>query len=305
MLRPGDLLIDDSNWQAHMEATVDGEKKGKGAIPRPYDLHPVGSYRAAPPAQITLIPRNEWPDRIREKVANKSQLSDIRRNALDGKPIPSLDQNGKGYCWYHSVTMCNIMKRAQQGQPYVRLSAFMGACLIKNYKDEGGWAALALDFMEKNGTPSVEFWPEKSMSRSNDTPAMRENAKLHIVTGSWADLAAAQYDRNLSFDQSMTCLLSNDPNAEDFNWWGHSVCILDAVLMPAALRLHLMGATPDFASLDLHNEQDMQVMAEAFGKRGINSWTDSWGNLGEFVLSGKKMMSDGAVSLTSSMPSVT
>lgn len=303
MLRPGDLVIDDTNAHEHHEAVVDGEPKGKGLIPRNYDTHPVGFYAAAPPAQIKLIPRDEYVERIRDKVANKSQTSDIRRTYLDGKPIPSLDQNGQGFCWNYDVTMCNMLTRAKQGQPYVRLSGHANACLIKHYKDEGGWAALALDFMEQNGCPSVEFWKEKSMSKSNDTPAMRENALLHKVTGSWADLHAAVYDRNLSDDQACTLLLSNELVGADWNDWGHSTCMMDLVLMPAAVAMYATNSLPNIGSLDLNDPKDLEVFTALFGKRGLNSWTDGWGNLGEFVRSGKKGIMDGGVALISSLPS--
>ncbi len=113
--------------------------------------------------------------------------------------------------------------------PYVRLSAHAGACIIKNFRDQGGWGAQGLDRLRSHGQPSVEFWPEKSMNRQYDKPETWENAALHKVVEGFIDLDEPQYDRRLSFQQVLTCLLRNIPVIGDYSWWGHSVCLLDAV----------------------------------------------------------------------------
>ena len=285
-LRPTDYIIDDNT----PDAPPSGH--GKGLIPRDYSVHPVGCYGAAPPMDIPLIPRNEWADRIKSMVATKSAVSNIRRTAgPNGGPIPSLDQNGQGYCWAYSFAMCAMLSRAIMNQPYVRLSAHMLACVIKNYRDEGGWCGLSLQKAEEIGIATVKTWPEKSMSRSNDNATMRAEALLYKPTESWADMAASVYDRNFTEDQAMTLLMSRVPIQGDFNHWGHSVCLMDPVLLN---ETRAMLAT-DFGSLDLNKEKDYAVFAAAFGKRGINSWTDGWGDLGEFVLTGSKARLDGGV----------
>src|SRR6185436_5678344 len=94
--------------------------------------HPVGAF--APPANIKLIPRTEWPDRIAQMEATKSRLSDIWMRGDNGNPIPALDQNDPkymqtrhprwGYCWFYGSTGATMILRAKAMQPYVRLSAF-------------------------------------------------------------------------------------------------------------------------------------------------------------------------------------
>jgi hypothetical protein len=166
----------------------------------------------------------------------------------------------------HSGCSAALLIRARDNQPYVDLSAYMGACIIKNYRDEGGWGAQGLDWLVQNGLPSSEFWPQRSVSRSNDTPAMRENAKLHRVAEAWNDLSLPQYSRNLTFDQVMTCLLCRIPVIVDFNWWSHSVCAADPV----------------------------EVEPGSFGIRIWNSWGDSWSDAGMGILRGSKAIPDGA-----------
>lgn len=172
-----------------------------------------------------------------------------------------------GNCWAYSTGACIMMLRAVMNQPYVRLSPHAVACKIKGFRDEGGWGALSMEFAVKNGYPSDKFWPQKSMSSRYDTLATWGNAEKHKVLEGYWDLDARVYDRNLTFDQVMTCLLMRIPVVGDYNWWGHSVCLLDPV----------------------------EVEPGSFGVRIINSWTDSWGNLGEAVLQANKAIPDGAV----------
>jgi hypothetical protein len=273
----GELCIHDGNYRQHFAPLINGEWKSHGLVPRDYALYPRGCYASIQAVDVPLIPRSEWSARIKEMEATKSRLSDLR--ATEGPSsglIPSLDQNGKGYCWAHSGVSATLMLRAVMNEPYVSLSAYAVACTIKSYRDEGGWGAQGVDFLASRGVPSDQFWPQRSMSPSNDKPATWENAALHKVTGQWADLAAQEYDRKLSFDQVMSLLLARVPVVVDYNWWSHSVCAIDPV----------------------------EVSAGSFGVRILNSWGDSWSDRGMGVLEGNKAIPDGAVAPLITLPSV-
>lgn len=240
---------------------VDHEVKGHGLVPRDYRVHPREMF--APPSELNLIPRSDWSARLKAQAQDGARLSDVRGQ------IPSLDQDGKGYCWAHSTTSCVMLLRAAANMPYVRMSAFAIACKVKNFRDEGGWCGLSAKFWREQGCPSVALWPEKSMERGNDNAQTWANAALHKVTEDWVDLARDVYDQNLTFDQVASCLLSGVPCAVDFNWWLHSVCGMDLV----------------------------EVEAGSFGIRIWNSWADSWEERGTSVLRGQKAVPDGAVAL--------
>lgn len=242
-----------------------------GYVERDYKLYPEEMFAA--PSEMPLIPRSEWSDRIKEQVQTLSRLSDIRNRADDGNPFPSLDQNANdgtprwGYCWNHSTVHTAMVIRAVNNAPYVPLSAFAAAAIIKDYKNEGGWCGLSAKFAREIGIPSQKYWPQKQVKRSLDTPEMRANAAMHRITEDWVDLTRAVYDQRLTFDQVATCLLTGVPCAVDFNWWGHSVCALDLV----------------------------EVEAGSFGIRILNSWSDSWGENGTGILRGSKAVPDGAI----------
>lgn len=232
----------------------DGYKSG--LVERDYQQNPVG-YNSKP-FTLPLIPEREWQSRLDRQKTLKSQLSDFRRRGNFGGIIPSTDQNGKGYCWAHSTISAMMLLRAVQNEPYVELSAYAVACIIKNYRDQGGWGSQSLEFVAQHGCPSAEFWPQRSMSRANDNPAMRANALKHRVS-EWMDLQP----RNKA--QLVTCLLLGIPVVSDFNWWGHSVCSMDIVSL------------------------------NPFRTKIWNSWGDRWGDNGEGILEGNRAIPDGMI----------
>lgn len=273
-------IIDDANYEDYQLAPViDGELRSKGMDATLWQQRDaVQSYSAIKPFGIELFPRSEWSQRIKQMEDSRMRLSDIRLIANHGRPIPSTDQNGKGYCWAHSPVSAAMISRAVEGQPYVRLSAYSIACKIKGFRDQGGWNPEAAQFLYEHGVASVETWPEKSMNRGNDNANTWAEASLYRCTEGFWDIRQSKYDRNLTFDQLMTCLLLNIPCPCDFSWWGHSVCALDPVEVN-----------------DGYPVNDVR----RWGVRIWNSWGDNWGALGMGVLAGNKAVPDGATAIKS------
>ena len=254
-----EIIINDAN--AHLFTRPGSDAyPGYGLIPRNYETHPVGYLGAlAMPFDLPLIPESEWQSRLDAQKAAKAQLSDIRNRGMGGKPIPSRDQDGYGYCWAHSSVSACLIVRARDNQPYADLSAFAVAAIIKNYRDQGGWGAESLEWIAQNGVPTSTTWPQQSMSRSNDNPTMRADAARHKIT-EWMDL-----DPSNVKPQMVTCLLSNIPVVVDYPWWSHSVCAIDLVsISPFQIRIW-------------------------------NSWGDSWSDNGTGILEGRKAIPDGAI----------
>ena len=216
---PQSILINDSNAHLH-QAPPPGY--AKGLIPRDFSKQPFGSLLFAVPFNLKLIPQSEWADRIAARKAAKAQLTDVRNTGMYGQPIPARDQNGRGYCWAHSGVSAHLVARAVANEPYADLSAYAVACIIKNYRDEGGNGIDGVEFQAQRGCPTAQYWPQQSMSSANDNANTWANAALHKYI-SWMELDPSQM-----LDQFVTCLLSDIPVVSDFNWWSHSVCTLDA-----------------------------------------------------------------------------
>lgn len=267
------IINDETPTSVYMpgQVRVADKPKGHGLVPRDYALHPVGYMGPlCPPmagVDMPLIPESDWHEIIKEQKATKSRLSDIRRNMHGpGKPMKSLDQGSSNFCWTHSGTGAVMMLNAVANRPHVRLSAFAVACVLTGFKNDGGWGAWGLEKMILSGIPDITVWPERSMARANDNPATWANAAQNKVTESWMDLEPPVYNRTLSRLQVATCLLNRIPVIGDFNFWRHSVVLLDWE----------------------------EIEPGSFGPRGLNSWSDEWGDLGEFLLQGSKSNADGA-----------
>lgn len=280
MIRDTDLVIGDDNFEELCLGPVVGTSgMGRGLVPRDYSAHPVGSPDGAIELRkvndVPMIPMEEWPERIRELEATKSCVSHFRDIGGDnGGPIPSLNQLQSNYCWAHSATGLVMLNRAVAGMRYRRLSAFAIACKIKNYRNEGGWGALAMEYIVKHGVPDVEHWKESSWDRSNDTDYTWQNAKLYqVVEGFW-DLEASVYDRTFSIQQQGSLMLQRVPIILDLNHWRHSVDGMD-----------LVDAYPNRSARD----------PSRYGTRIWNSWGDVWGVRGTAVLKDGKNWADGSV----------
>lgn len=264
------IVIDDSNWQEHVDPIVNGTRVMRGLRPRNRFLQPFGTLQYAAPFDMPLIPRNEWVSRLRDLQAMRATLKDMRETGgPDGGLIPARDQGRAGYCWCHSTVSAMLLMRAMANMPYVDLSPYAIGCIIKNYRNQGGWGGESVQFATTRGCPTSQFWPQQSWSRSNDNPATWENAKLHLVT-EWMELDtnSPQY-----IDQFVTCLLLGFPLVSDFNWWGHSV-----------------------ATMSLEQIDPADVVGSLITWI-LNSWGDSWSEKGAGQLKGRKAIPDDAIAL--------
>lgn len=249
IVKPLSTLITAANVHLYKRGGV-YEGQGYGCVPRDMQQCPLGYLgRIAEPFNMPLFDESEIEDRIRQQEKDQSSLEHIsERSGPNGGPIPSLDQNGQGFCWFYSTTMAVMLVRAAMGLPYKRLSGH-AACLVTGYQDHGWWCTKSLEFASQKGIPSVETWQEKSMAKSNETSAMWADAASNIVT-EWWDVDAS--DRNTLRRIQATLLLSNVPMMGDRNRWSHST-----------VDVRLTGWKP-------------------FRVRGRNSWTDNWGKRGWF-----------------------
>lgn len=256
---PGELVISDDNFLQFTDPEANAAR-GFGLQPRDYRADPFGSHAVAEPYNLNEIPQDQWSARIKADEQARSRLSDIWAVADNGKPGQVLDQGQSNFCWAHSTTHANMFLRARMGEPYIPLSAFAVACIIKGYRNEGGWCQQSLEFFADKGCPSQQYWPQGSMSSSNDNSLTWANAVLHKTT-KWFDVPS----RNFGIVASL--LLRKIPVVLDLNWWGHSVCAIDLV----------------------------EITPNKFGVRIINSWGKQWGEGGFGILTESRGTPDNSV----------
>lgn len=302
MLRPGELLIHAGTPRSVTHAPViDGVLRSRGAVPRDYSVQPREMFDS--PDQMVVFPQAEWAERIADKIGHKSQNSDIRLRGNDGQPMPSLDQDGVGYCWSHSTTQGVHVTRAVKNLPFVPLSAFAVAATIKKGANEGGWGGLSAQFARERGIPAQSVWPQGDRNyRKYDKPETWASAAKHKLIEEWVDLTRDVYDQTLTFAQVISCALSNLSGPVDFNWWSHSVCLLDAVNGNGLFGTD--SARRDDGKLMTVLEYEIawgieHPVTAGFGIRIWNSWTDGWSDRGMGVLSGQKAIPDGALAIRS------
>lgn len=251
-----ELKIHDGNWQqyASPDATPDG--LSRGYIDRDYDEYPEGTFGQS--FDIPIIPESEYQARIQYLVETKSLLSDLRKHYK----IPSRNQNGTNYCWFHGPVTGVICVRMRMGLPYVDLSPASGAAVIKRGANQGGWGSAALQHIIEDGVADSTHWPHnnlRSWRELSQNPEVIANKKEHRIT-EWYEL------RPNNMPQLMTCLLHRIPVAVGYNWWGHEVCAVDPVWIDGTYAIRIW-----------------------------NSWGDGWSDNGMGILQGRKMSPNDAV----------
>ncbi len=291
---PDLIIIGDHTPIAHPDVNAGM----KGLVPRDLNAQRVGYSASIPPSQIVPYSHDVMVQMIADQEKAGSRNSDVLRRGDSGRTIPSLDQNGQGFCWAYGTTGALQTILARMNQKYMKLSGHAVGCKIKNFQDQGGWGAESLIFAMANGIPDCDHWKEKSMSRSNDTPETWANAKLYMPVVVVQDLASPVYDRNLSYAQQLTVLLDGGVTVDDYDWWGHCVFGCDAV-NGASQRNVTRGES---GKLLMVQEFDLvwgmnDPATQGLGKRFRNSWTDSYGDIGFAVLTGSKAVGNNSVAI--------
>ena len=239
----------------------------RGAVPRDFSVQPPEMMASAD--DVVLIPDNDLDGWWEKQEAEQSGLDQVVIRARARGRFKDRYQNGDPLCWAHSTTHGIMVANEVANKPPVTLSAYMLACLSdgRGYANSGAWGALSAQTAQQIGICSDAKWPQGQRSRSLDTPAMREEAKLNLVTGVFADLGRPVWAQNVPFKAVLSCLFTGRPVVVDFNWWSHSVLALKAV----------------------------RIAAGDWGILILNSWGLDWGQAGMSILRESKAKPDGSV----------
>jgi hypothetical protein len=229
-------------------------------------------------------------------VKREKFVGNVYNIGVEGDNSYVAESIGVHNCWAHSGVSAHLCLRARENQPYADLSAYAVACVIKHFADEGGWGAQGLDFQVERGCPTAKFWPQQGTSRSYDNAETWADAAKHKIIEGWYDLNQAQYDRNLTWNQVCTCLLSRIPVVVDYNWWSHSVCAVK-LIKASSMWKRSRAENGKLLSLKAFDVAWATYDPVTGGYAVIiwNSWGDSWSDAGMGALSGSKSVPDGSV----------
>lgn len=259
------LIIDDDNFHEFCDPG-DGRC---GTIARDYARVAYGSIAVVPAGGVTLIPYEEWPDRIADKTRTKSTLKDI----WEDSGIGVWDQGSVSYCHAFSAAMLVAIKRAQQGLPFVSLSASSVGGPVTGWRNAGAYIHDDLEQIVRGGVSSIDFVPMLTTDKSKCKPGWEANALLHRVT-KFTDI------KPRNFQEHGSLILSNQPVGVGLNYWGHAVT--------------------DLVVHDLYPQKKATDWTR-YGIEFLNSWRESWGDGGFGIRNGEKAKADAAYAILQSI----
>ncbi len=249
----GQLIInDDTDIYSLWTPTVDGEVKGRGLHYRDYEKDAFGDFATPFPSSMLIDP-DEWDERIEEKDRKKTWIADI----VKAKGMRSKDQQRTNYCWIFATTSVVQATRIYQGYDHMELSPASVGGPMTNYRNVGGWSTQGMREGAEIGWAPSEMWPDTGIDRQYDTEAVRQVRKAIKLQEWWEARARA-------VAEEISMLLRDIACACGYNWWGHAVFI---------------GAVTALGN-------------RRYGRRGLNSWGESYGNKGWFNLEGSRAISD-------------
>lgn len=252
MMYSGEKVYDDSNYQELVgdgtQVVAGGEVRYLAAQPR---NRPYGALAGSKPfaADFQVIPRSEWSARIKEMEQRQSRLSDL----ATWQP---LDQNGTSYCWIFGCVNALMLTRAAQGLPHVRLSPASAGCIIKDFRNQGGWGGDGIEFLSQHGCCNTTLWPEDAINRKYATPAADADRANHKILEFW------EGDEN-NFNQLMTLLLLRYPCPLGLDWWSHLICACDPVEIESGrYGVRIWNSWGNWGAANRHGMMGFSVLAE-------------------------------------------
>ena len=243
------FVIDDRNYRDVMKRAEDrGYLPGLNPEPPEFSAGTVPSLPAFSET-FPLIPRSEWPDRIRARGENT--LAKLIRQ----RGIPTFDQDGTNWCWGHAATKAACACLAVQGTPRV-LAPESVAGPASGWRNRGGTLTEAFGQLSVGGACTRDFVASANTVRESALKAnWQENAALHRAGERYSLIGAKLWD------QIVSALLGPFAIACGVAWWSHALCYLDPVLLDDGT----VGVMHDNSHGESYGEDGLAVFTEGRG----------------------------------------
>jgi len=270
-------VMDDSNYRQFampMSSTDDGHIQSlSGYIPRDFDAEPIGSGVGAVLADedvLRMYPDEKvWRERFEELERKGLDIPTVLKKSFLAGIWRGLNQDPTNYCWTYGTVHAYMVERLLMGEPFVRMSPYSVACIVKNFSNIGGWGSQALQQMVKEGVASEEFWPQEKPGMSSSE---RRTANMNAIRNGRQYLAGSRANAAMhkiieyndlpsrSIAHKMAYLCVPHPIASGYNRIGHERCTVAGVV--------LSNGGLGFADLDSYTDDgspDIKVVANSFG----------------------------------------
>lgn len=229
---------------------------GRGYQSRDYGAFPLCGLPSAQPLGIPRMSRAERIERIKEKTAKKTWVTD----RCDQLGLVAKDQSNSNYCWGHAPIKGIEIRRIMQGDSLLVLSAFWLCSYIKRGRNNGGSGIEALQYLNDVGVPREDLWPPMKFRGAWEEQPLKTNAAKHLVPLFW--------DIDPSDKEAIeTAVIADFPVTVGVPAWGHEVLLTF-----------------------LRYDDQRDKISMGFD----NSWGASWGTNGRGILSGAKERLDEA-----------
>lgn len=220
LLLPNTPVITDDNWKEYARPVDETGTSSTGYMHKPEDFE--AACASAFPSEL-LIPESDWPAMYEEMVAKKRLLSYIAADAVRTRRARWLNQHPTNYCWCYAVVHAMMVLKLWQNDPWQQLVPESVACLVKNFRNIGGWGSQALDYIVEHGVANEDHWPRPSAMDAIKNgrayvESSRANAATNKVTAWW---------RITNFQEKMSCLLRMIPVPSGYLRIGHEMCSID------------------------------------------------------------------------------
>lgn len=231
-------IVGDHNWRDFVKPLNGDGVSESGFISRDLIENPFGCYEGSSsfPSEL-LYDEKQIKEIIEEQERNQTSLKHI----IDRAPPLWLNQSPTNYCWCYAVVHGVMIVRLVAGYPLERLSPYSAACIIKNFKNNGGWGSQALTHIVKYGVASEKFWPMETPEMSS---GQRESANMNAIRNGRQYLESSRADaarhvvtefyelRPRNWLEKLSCLVRRMPVPSGYNWMGHEMCSIRAVILP-------------------------------------------------------------------------